>query len=125
MGEPLRLLVVDDHRLMRLGIRTALRSERAIEVVGEADGVDAGMVMARTLKPGVILLGDSVTVAQRASYVRELEASSGGLVVIFSAALSVEEASAESGLLSKRMQPADLPAALLAAAVARTGALRE
>ena len=41
-GEPIRVLLVDDHALMRLSLRTVLETEPDIEVVGEAgDGGEA------------------------------------------------------------------------------------
>ena len=41
-GDPIRVLVVDDHALFRRGLEMVLGSEPDIEVVGEAeDGADA------------------------------------------------------------------------------------
>lgn len=51
-----KLLIVDDHALVRQGIIRLLRDIDGIEVVGEAaDGSDA-IAMARDLKPDVILI---------------------------------------------------------------------
>ena len=42
MPEPIRVLVVDDHAVVREGLRTFLRLQEGIDVVGEAaDGVEA------------------------------------------------------------------------------------
>jgi NarL family two-component system response regulator LiaR len=56
MSRPIRVLVVDDHLVVRRGIRSLLETEPAIEVVGEAaDGVEAVDKVAR-LQPDVILM---------------------------------------------------------------------
>lgn len=51
-----RLLICDDHPLFRIGLRTALANEPAIEVVGEAcDGREC-IAMLQSLMPDVVLL---------------------------------------------------------------------
>jgi two-component system, NarL family, response regulator LiaR len=52
----IRVLVVDDHEIVRQGLRFVLEQEEGIEVVGEcADGARA-IVAIRTLRPDVVLL---------------------------------------------------------------------
>jgi NarL family two-component system response regulator LiaR len=54
--EKTRVVVADNHPLMRLGIRTALEREPGIEVVGEAaNGLEAIQEVER-LKPDVVLM---------------------------------------------------------------------
>jgi len=56
MKQPIRVLVVDDHLVVRKGIRALLATEPGIEVVGEArDGAEA-VVEATRLQPDVILM---------------------------------------------------------------------
>lgn len=53
---PIRLLIADDHAVVREGIRSLVSIEPGYEIVGEAaDGVEA-VQKARTLNPDVILL---------------------------------------------------------------------
>lgn len=53
---PLRVLLVDDHALVRLGFRRLLEDEPGIEVVGEAsDGVEA-VLLAERLTPDVVVM---------------------------------------------------------------------
>ena len=55
-SKPIRVLIADDHPVVRRGLRTLFSSEPGIEPVGEAvDGAEA-VVMARSLQPDVILL---------------------------------------------------------------------
>ncbi|WP_287155659.1 response regulator transcription factor [Candidatus Solincola tengchongensis] len=58
--EPLKVLVVDDHRLVREGLVSLLRLNPEIEVVGEASGGDEAVAKARSLKPDVVLMDISM-----------------------------------------------------------------
>lgn len=53
---PIRVLVVDDHEMVRLGLRVLLSRFPSIDVVGEAEDVDSAVQAALTLKPDVVLL---------------------------------------------------------------------
>src|SRR5512142_298255 len=56
MKDVIRVLIVDDHEIVRKGIRALLSKERGIETVGEAaNGADA-IAQAKSLKPDVILM---------------------------------------------------------------------
>lgn len=56
MDEIIRILIADDHALVRKGLIVLITSEPGIEVVGEAtDGIEV-VLKARSLKPDVILL---------------------------------------------------------------------
>jgi DNA-binding NarL/FixJ family response regulator len=70
MSEPTRILLADDHPLMRAGLRTALESAADLLVVGEADRGDTLPQRCRELRPDVLLLdlhmpgpGPTITVA--------------------------------------------------------------
>jgi DNA-binding NarL/FixJ family response regulator len=52
----IRVLVVDDHELVRAGLRSRLEAERDVVVVGEADRADTAVVEARKLQPDLVLL---------------------------------------------------------------------
>jgi NarL family two-component system response regulator LiaR len=56
MIETIRILIVDDHAVVREGLRALIGTEPGMELVGEAaDGVEA-VSWARSLQPDVILL---------------------------------------------------------------------
>ena len=52
----LRILVVDDHDLVRQGVRTLLRSQAGWEVVGEAVNGKEAVKKAMQLQPDVVIL---------------------------------------------------------------------
>jgi DNA-binding NarL/FixJ family response regulator len=52
----IRVLIVDDHALLRAGLRSQLEREPGLAVAGEADTAERAVVMARKLQPDVILL---------------------------------------------------------------------
>ncbi|WP_433217093.1 response regulator [Dactylosporangium sp. CS-047395] len=67
MPDPIHVLVVDDHPVVRQGLRTFLDLQDDIEVVGEAHDADSCVAAAARTDPDVILLdlrmpgGDGVT----------------------------------------------------------------
>jgi two-component system response regulator NreC len=56
MPDPVRVLIVDDHAVVRSGIRLLLEKEPDIEPVGEAGTGREAVFQARALKPDVILM---------------------------------------------------------------------
>jgi DNA-binding NarL/FixJ family response regulator len=67
---PLRVFLLDDHELVRRGVRELLESEGDIEVVGEAASAAEAMVRVPAVRPQVAVLdvrlpdGDGVTVCR-------------------------------------------------------------
>jgi DNA-binding NarL/FixJ family response regulator len=51
-----RILLVDDHRLMRQGLRLMLEDEADMEIIGEADNGRSAVAMAADLKPDVVIM---------------------------------------------------------------------
>jgi DNA-binding NarL/FixJ family response regulator len=52
----IRVLIVDDHAVVRMGLRVFLDLQSDIEVVGEASDGSEGVAIARRLEPDVVLM---------------------------------------------------------------------
>ncbi len=55
-SDTIRVLLVDDHAIVRDGIRSLLTTEQDIEVVGEANNGRDGVSLAERLQPDIILM---------------------------------------------------------------------
>ncbi|MBX3594876.1 response regulator transcription factor [Sphingomonas sp.] len=53
---PIRLLIVDDHLMVRQGIRQLLCVAPDVEIVGEADSGEAALSMCATMSPHIVLM---------------------------------------------------------------------
>jgi DNA-binding NarL/FixJ family response regulator len=114
----IKVLIVDDHELLRAGLRSRLEREPGIAVVGEADTAERAVLMARRLQPDVIVLdlllprksGDDVIpdLANVAPQARVLVVSSQAAPSSVRRALSAGAA----GYLPKRSSDRDLVAAI-------------
>src|SRR5512134_52649 len=56
MPESIRLLIVDDHAVVRKGLVMVLRLEPGLDVIGEAENGKVGLEKARTLQPDIALV---------------------------------------------------------------------
>ena len=52
----IRILLVDDHKLFRLGIRKMLNETKGMEIVGEAESGEQAVALAREIQPNVVLM---------------------------------------------------------------------
>ena len=114
----IRVLIVDDHELLRAGLRSRLEREPGIAVVGEAETTERAVLVARRLQPDLIVLdlllprrsGDDVIpeLANVAPQARVLVVSSQAAPSSVRRALSAGAA----GYLSKSSSDRDLVAAI-------------
>ena len=121
----LRVLICDDHTLVRAGLRRLLESFADIEVVAEAASADEVVIRAREALPHVILLDLSMPGRSGFDALAELRRTCPeSAVVIMSMhddALHGREALARGamGVVVKEAAPAELEIALRAAAAGR------
>jgi DNA-binding NarL/FixJ family response regulator len=54
--DPIQLVLVDDHPLIRAGVRTMLENEWGMEVIAETDTIDAALPYCRQWRPNVVLM---------------------------------------------------------------------
>jgi NarL family two-component system response regulator LiaR len=54
--EPIKVLVVDDHQVVRQGLRTFLDLQDDISVIGEAEDGAQALELVRELKPDIVLM---------------------------------------------------------------------
>ena len=79
----IRILLVDDHTLMRTGVRMVLQAEPDMEVVGEAARGDEGVQMAIDLRPDVVLMDLSMPGIGGLEATRQIaDASTGARVLV-------------------------------------------
>jgi len=56
MSEPITILIVDDHTVVRQGVRTLLDMHPDLQVVGEAESAEEALPLVEQLVPDVVLL---------------------------------------------------------------------
>ena len=56
MEHPIRIVLADDHPVVRIGVRNMLTQHAGFEVVGEADDGDEAITQTLELKPDILLL---------------------------------------------------------------------
>ena len=117
-GGPVRVLLVDDQSLLRMGFRMVLEAEDDIEVVGEAADGASALSMVRAMKPDVVLMDVRMPgmdgIEATAKVVAEHPASRVLILTTFDLdeyAFAGLRAGA-SGFLLKDTRPADLAAAI-------------
>ncbi len=118
---PIEIMVVDDHDVLRAGLRAMLESSGEVVVIGEAeDGVTALAGLQR-LEPDVVLLDVKMPNMDGLATLRELQAAKPGLPVLILSMYDdpayVEEAilSGASGYLLKTVSREELVRAIKAA----------
>jgi NarL family two-component system response regulator LiaR len=122
-AEAIRVLIVDDHAVVREGLRTFLALQDGIEVVGEAaDGAQA-LAQAELLIPDVILMDLVMPELDGVGAMQELRArGSASRVIVLTSFLDDDrlmpaiEAGA-AGYLLKNVEPAELVRAVRVAHV--------
>ena len=56
MSETIKILIADDHQLVREGFEALLSVKPGVEIVGQAENGNQAVKLARSLKPDIILM---------------------------------------------------------------------
>lgn len=89
---PIRLLLVDDHEMVRVGLRTLLGKTKTIQVVGEAGTAVSAVKEAVHLKPDVVLMDLRLPDCSGVDACREIRAACAATKVLFLTSYSEDEA---------------------------------
>jgi DNA-binding NarL/FixJ family response regulator len=80
--ERTRILIVDDHKGFRDGIKTLINREVDMEVVGEAENGQVAIALAGNLQPDIILMDVSMPVMDGIEATRRIIAKMPGMKIL-------------------------------------------
>ena len=118
----IRILLVDDHAVVRSGLRMLLENERDVEIIGEVSSAQAAIEAAMTLKPNVILMDIGLPDLSGIDATREIRKRAPESAIV---ALTIHEdeeyffkmlEAGATGYVPKRAAPEELLTAIRAAA---------
>jgi DNA-binding NarL/FixJ family response regulator len=122
MSAPLKLLLVDDHAIVREGLRALLGQSDDLAIVGEASNGNDAVAEARRLRPDVVLMDLKMPGLPAADAIRAIRAFEPGTQVLVLTSYAEEPQVAavlEAGALGYVLK--DVAAAELASAIATVG----
>lgn len=114
----IRLILVDDHQIVRAGLRMLFSAEPEVEIIGEANSGEEAVAMAEALRPDVVLMDLAMPGIGGAEATRRIKAAQPQVAVL---ALTMHEdeeyffemlAAGASGYVPKRAAPNDLMSAI-------------
>ncbi len=122
MNTVTKLLLVDDHAVVRSGLKMLLENEQDVQIVGEADSAMSALQQAQNLKPNVILMDIGLPDMSGIETTREIKKRMPEVAIV---ALTIHEDeeyffqmldAGASGYVPKRAAPEELLTAIRAAA---------
>ena len=122
----IRVLIADDHAVVRQGLRTFLELQDAIEVVGEAADGEAAVAETERLKPGIALMDLVMPRLAGDEAIRRIAAVSPATRVVVLTSFAEDDKlfpavrAGAAGYLLKDVQPRELVGAIRAADAGET-----
>ncbi len=93
-----RVLIADDHAIVRAGLRAVLKGEVGMELVGEASGGEEALSLVEALRPDILVLDLSMPDLDGIQVTRQVQSSAPGVRVLI---LTVHE---DEALLREAMR---------------------
>ena len=90
--KPIKVFLVDDHEVLRIGLRTLFTEAGNFQVVGEAGTMAAAVAEALTLKPNVVLMDVRLPDGSGIDACRTIRAAHPGTRVLFLTSFADDEA---------------------------------
>ncbi len=118
MADTIRIMLVDDHEVVRMGLRTLLERRPGFSIVGEAGTVDEALEAARRLTPDVIVMDIRLPDGNGVEATREIRDQLPGTKVIMLTSYADDEAiygsimAGASGYLLKQTRGQNLAEAI-------------
>ena len=120
--DPIRVLIVDDHEMVREGLSLLLEEAEELEIVGQAGSVAQAVRQAEALQPDVILLDMMLPDGDGVSVIQQLKAKNNPARIVVLTSFAEDEKirgalqAGATGYLLKDVLRHDLLAAIRAAA---------
>ena len=80
--QSLRILMVDDHPIVRFGIRQMINTQTDLEICAEADSAESALELARMWTPDVALVDLSLAQGSSLGLIRELREAVAGMEIL-------------------------------------------
>jgi two-component system, NarL family, response regulator LiaR len=118
MPDPIRVLIVDDHEVVREGLRNFLELQDGMEIAGEAGDGEEGVALAAELQPDVVLMDLVMPKVSGVEAMRALRERVPGIRVIVLTSFIDDEhllpamRAGAAGYLLKNVQPQELARAI-------------
>jgi two-component system response regulator DevR len=112
--QPIRVMLVDDHEVVRQGLRAMLESAGGIVIAGEAGGVREAVEVAEAARPDVVVMDVRVADGSGIEATREIRAKRPGTHVVMLTSFADDEAlfasimAGASGYVLKQVRGGDL-----------------
>lgn len=119
MKTPIRLLLTDDHAVMRAGLANMLNANPAFQVVGEADDCETTLDLYLKLRPDVVLLDIALPGLNGIETLRRLRSQNSKARILMLSAWDTEEdiihalRAGAAGYMTKSAQPEELVTAII------------
>jgi len=122
MSDSIRILIVDDHAVVRKGLAMVLRLEPSFEVVGEAENGRVGLEAAKRLNPDIVLVDLVMPEMDGQEMALALRKSNSNIKIMMLTGTEVDErvfdlvAAGVEGYVLKNIEPGELVRAIHAVA---------